>query len=230
MYKRHKTFAFLYALILILNIYALVTQNQLLRMIAMPLIGTSLILYLLIKTKIEEQFHRLIFMGLVLSLAGDIQLLFTTGTEFYFLTGLIATLIGYTLYSYAYFIDFTSDLSKTRTVGNVLLMVLLIVTVSFFIAAGKSLREFTYPAIAYFLILSAMMVLSGYRHKRVNRLSFKLIFTGSFSFVISNLSIGYYNFIDAEHTMMIIFLFTYLIAQYLVVMGSIERKLFKNSK
>ncbi|MBC7913967.1 MAG: lysoplasmalogenase [Pyrinomonadaceae bacterium] len=224
MFKRHKTFNTCYILIWVLNVYALATQNEILRMVSMPLIGMSLMFYLLIKTKIEDNFQKLIFVGLVVSLAGDIQLLFSTGTEFYFYTAIIAAFIGYILYALAYFIDFRKDFKGTRRIGNGLALVLLISICTFFFSAHKNLLDFRYPIIIYFSILSVMTILSGYRHQRVNRLSFKLILTGSFAFVISDLSITYYHFINKEAIMMITYLLTYLIAQYLVIMGTIERK------
>lgn len=224
MFLKHTTFNVFYLLILILNIYALASGNQLLRMVAMPLIGMSLMLYLLIKTKVEEVFHKLIFIGLVLSLAGDIQLLFSSGGEFYFLTALIATLISYILYAMAYFIDFKKDIKRDKRVGNIFLIVLLISNLNFYFIASRNLQGFNVFAVLYLLALSTMTVLSGYRHKRVNQSSFKLILTGSFAFVISDLSIGYYYFIEAENIMMISYLLTYLIAQYMVVMGAIARK------
>ncbi|MEJ6978893.1 lysoplasmalogenase [Pedobacter sp. P351] len=227
MFRKHNTFNIFYFIILILNVYALASDSQMLRMFAMPLIGMSLILYLLIKTKIDEIFHKLIFVGLVLSLAGDIQLLFSTGTEYYLMSSMIATLISYVLYGLAFFQDFRRKLHENRRVGNFLLLVLLISTVSFYFTAEKNLIDFKYPVIAYFFTLSLMTVVAAYRHRRVNRSSFKLILTGSFAFVISDLSIGYYNFIETEKVMMAIYLLTYLIAQYLIVMGAIERRLIR---
>jgi uncharacterized membrane protein YhhN len=223
MLKKHNTFNVFYLLIIALNIYALVFGNEFLRMIAMPLIATSLMIYLLIKTKAQQLFHKLIFAGLVFSLAGDVQLLFSGSAEFYLLTALLATLVSYMLYSVAYYLDFKRKISLTKRVGNILFVLLALVTVSFFMAGSKNLNDFRYPALAYLFVLSIMTVLSGYRHKRVNSRSFKLILTGSFAFVLSDLSIGYYYFIESENMMMVSFLLAYLVAQYLVVIGSIER-------
>ena len=228
MFKKHTTFNVLYFLILILNIYALVSEHQILRIIATPLIGMSLMLYLIIKTRLENNFHKLIMAALVLSMAGDIQLLFATGAEFYFLTALVATLLGYILYSIAYYIDFKKDFSAPKRIGNRLLVILIVSLISLYVTASRNLGSFKYPTLAYVTVLSAMVVLSGYRFKRVNQLSFKLILTGSFSFFISDLAIGYYNFIDQESIMMIIYLSTYIIAQYLVVIGTIERRPLKS--
>ena len=229
MLKKHNTFNVFYLLIIALNIYALVFGNEFLRMIAMPLIATSLMIYLLIKTKAQQLFHKLIFAGLVFSLAGDVQLLFSGSAEFYLLTALLATLVSYMLYSVAYYLDFKRDISLTKRVGNILFVFLALTAISFFMAGSKNLNDFRYPALAYLFVLSIMTVLSGYRHKRVNSRSFKLILTGSFAFVLSDLSIGYYYFIESESMMMVSFLLAYLIAQYLVVIGSIERNENYNS-
>ena len=230
MLKKHNTFNIFYLLVIAVNMYALAFENESLRMIAMPSIATSLMIYLLIKTKAQELFHKLIFAGLVFSLAGDVQLLFSGSAEFYLLTALLATLVSYMLYSVAYYLDFKRDISLTKRVGNILFVFLALTAISFFMAGSKNLNDFRYPALAYLFVLSIMTVLSGYRHKRVNSRSFKLILTGSFAFVLSDLSIGYYYFIESESMMMVSFLLAYLIAQYLVVIGSIERSISVTGK
>ncbi len=229
MLKKHNTFNVLYLLIVIANLYALISESQLLRILAIPFVGISLMLYLILITRLQNAFHKLIFAGLVFSLAGDVQLLFSTSAEFYLLTALLATLLSYILYSAAYYLDFKTNLGLTKRVGNILFVFLALTTASFYIAASKNLNEFKYPAFAYLIALTIMTVLSGYRHRRVNRTSFKLILTGSFAFVLSDLSIGYYHFIEPENMMMVFFLLAYLIAQYLVVIGSIERNANYNS-
>lgn len=229
MFRRHKTFNILYLLILLLNVYALSVQNQLLKMVAMPLIGTSLMFYLILKTKIEDAFQKLIFIGVVFSLAGDVQSLFTTGSQFYFLTALLATLASYLFYSAAFYLDFSRSASKPKRIGNIFLFILFVVNVVFFITADRNLGEFKVPVMAYLSMMALMVALSGYRYKRVNQISFKLIFTGSFAFVISDLCIGFYMFIEEQDIMMMCYLLTYLVALYLVVMGTIERKLIRNA-
>ena len=228
MFRKHSTFNFCYSLILLLNVYALAIHSQLLKMIGMPLVGFSLILYLVVKTKLQEGFHRFILIGLVLSLAGDIQLLFTSGIGFYLLTALIASLISYLFYARAYFQDFKNDLRKSKRIGNILIGVAALIGLSFYLSARKNLQEFNYPVIAYVIASLIMIMFAAYRYRRVNQTSFKLILTSTIAFSISDLTIGYYNFIEPEIIMMHIYLVTYLIAQYLVVMGTIERRLIRN--
>jgi len=190
----------------------------------MPLIGISLILYLLIKTKIQENFHKLIFAGLVLTLASDIQMLFSTSAGFYFLTALIATLISYSFYALAFSIDFKKNIKQTRRLGNMFFLGLAFIGICFYQTAKDNLREFALPVGLYSIAITTMIILSAYRYKRVNRLSFKLILTASVAFLISDLSNGYYYFIEAKNIMLFFYLISYLIAQYLIVMGAIERK------
>jgi len=224
MFRKHNTFNLFYFIILFVNVYASGSHSQLLKMIAMPLVGFSLILYLLIKTKLQEEFHRMILIGLVLSLGGDIQLLFTSGTEFYLLTAIIASLMSYLFYAGAYFQDFKRDVSKSKRIGNILIGIAIIIALSFYVNARKNLGDFNHPVIAYVLSILIMIVLASYRYRRVNQASFKLILTGTVAFAISDLSIGYYNFIESEIVMMHIYVISYLIAQYFVVMGTIERR------
>lgn len=224
MFAKHATFNIFYFLILLVNVSALGFDSEILKLIALPLISISLILYLIISTKLVSRFHKLIFAGLILSLAGDIQFLFSSGSAFHLLMALASSFCCYSLYSYAYFLDFKLDYSKPKRIGNIFFTLLFFTGLSFFIVANKNLGEFKYPVILYTLIILTMNVFAAYRHRRVNQLSFKLILTGSFAFVISDLAVGFYNFIDQKSIMMIIYLSTYLIAQYLVVIGAIERR------
>lgn len=190
----------------------------------MPLIGTSLILYLLIKTQIQKCFHQLIFAGLVLSLASDIQILFISTAGFYFLMAIIATLLSYVFYGLAFFIDFRENISQTKRLGNFFFIILTGISISFYVTAKDNLKEFSIPVILFSVAITAMIVLSAYRYKRVNRLSFKMILTGGVAFLISDLSSGYYYFIEAKGIMLFFYITAYLIAQYLVVIGAIEKK------
>lgn len=207
-----------------MNVSALVFNLPLLRVITMPLIGTSLILYLLIKTQIQKCFHQLIFAGLVLSLASDIQILFISTAGFYFLMAIIATLLSYVFYGLAFFIDFRENISQTKRLGNFLFIILTGISISFYVTAKDNLKEFSIPVILFSVATTAMIVLSAYRYKRVNRLSFKMILTGGVAFLISDLSSGYYYFIEAKGIMLFFYITAYLIAQYLVVIGAIEKK------
>lgn len=224
MFAKHIAFNISYFIILLVNVGAFLFNNEILKLIALPLIAISLILYLIIKTRLENKFHQLIFIGLIFSLAGDILYLFSKGSDFHFFTTIIASLLCYSIYSYAYFLDFKQDYSKSRRVGNIFFVLLSFVGASFFIASSYNLNAFKYLIIGYIFITILMNVLAGYRYLRINQLSFKLILTGSFAFVISDLAVGFYNFIDPKDDILIVYLTTYLIAQYLIVMGTIERK------
>lgn len=224
MFAKHVAFNISYFIILLVNICALLFNNEILKLVALPLIATSLILYLIIKTRLESSFHQLIFIGLIFSLAGDTQYLFSKGSDFHLFTTIIASFLCYSIYSYAYFLDYKQDYSKSRRVGNVFFVLLCVVGSSFFIASNNNLYAFKYLIIGYIFITILMNVLAGYRYLRVNQLSFKLILTGSFAFVISDLAVGFYNFIEQKNDMLIVYLTTYLLAQYLIVMGTIERR------
>lgn len=224
MFRRHLVFNVYYIGIIILNICALVFDHYLLRMVSTPLICSSLILYLLIKTKIQERFCKLIFIGLVLSLASDIQSLFSVSPGFYLLSALFANLLAYCFFAAAFSLDFRINNIRTKRLGNVALIILGIICIQFYFTAKDNLKEFALPIILYSVVLTAMVALAAYRYKSVNRLTFKLILAASVAFLISDLSSGYYNFIDTENYMRYSYLLAYLTAQYLVVIGTIERR------
>jgi uncharacterized membrane protein YhhN len=213
--------------VILLNIYAEVSDLQWLRIMTIPMVGVSLLIYLLVKTRIPQKFHQLIFMGLVFSLAGDIQLLFGPDSEFYLMSALLATVISYAFYGAAFYHDYQRKPTESKRVGNLLFLVLFLADSTYLMVANRNMGTFKYAAILYFAVSAVMSAFAGYRYRRVNNLSFRLILTGCFAFVISDLSIGYYTFIESLTSMKIAYLVTYFLAQYLVVTGTIERRVLK---
>ena len=77
---------------------------------------------------------------------------------------------------------------------------------------------------AYMFVISIMAILAGYRYKRVNLLSFRLIYFGALFFVISDSALAYNKFVEPFSFSGVLIMATYMIAQYLITLGAIERK------
>lgn len=230
MLKRHRIFSFSYSLIFVFNIYAQAKSDVTLKLVAVPLIGMSLILYFLIHSKLKGSFNKFIFVGLVLAMAGDIQLLFTGGTEFFFLTAVIATSISYIMYLLAFFHDFKQNPLEDRKYGKLAFFISGLSSIVYYTILKDNLGDYKFPVMIHLFLLSLLPILSAYRYNRVNLLSFRFIFGASVLFLVSDYFIGYSSFVHHNIYFLHIYLGTYMLAQYLMVIGSIERKLKRKNR
>lgn len=224
MWKRHKSFTLIFILIILLNLLGQFDYFPGLNLYVKPLICLALGIYLFRQTKLFSGFNRLIFSGLALSLFGDCFLLFAGGDVYFFLYGLVAFLLAHILYSFAFFRDFKNDPQAPKFYGHLMLFVMGVFSLSYYSWIRDYLNDFRIPVMAYMFVISIMAILAGYRYLRVNLLSFRLIYFGAIFFVISDSALAYNKFVEPYPFAGVLIMGTYMIAQYLITMGAIERK------
>ncbi|HUH32840.1 MAG TPA: lysoplasmalogenase, partial [Daejeonella sp.] len=188
-----------------------------------PLICTILMGYLVSRTRLYGHFSKLIFGGLLFSLIGDVALLFAGTGGTFFLLGLVAFLIAHIFYSIAFFRDYRYDPMASKKYGNMMLFIMAAFTVGFYIFVRPYLNEMKIPVLAYMVIISIMAIMAGYRYQRVNLLSFQLILTGAILFIISDTLLAINKFVQPFESSGVLIMATYMIAQYLITMGALER-------
>lgn len=224
MFKNHTIFTLIFGIIFILNIF---TQSALLQdfnVFIKPLICISLAFYLYRSVNMKVGFNRLVFAGLIFSLFGDCFLLFAGSDIYFFLYGLVSFLLAHLVYSFAFFRDFKNNPQASKVYGNLMFFILGVFTLSFYTFIRDYLNDFRIPVMIYMFVISVMAILAAYRYKRVNLFSFRLILFGAIFFVISDASLAYNKFVEPYSLSGIIIMSTYMIAQYLITIGAIERK------
>jgi uncharacterized membrane protein YhhN len=92
------------------------------------------------------------------------------------------------------------------------------------------LNDFKIPVLAYIFVISVMAILAAYRYRRVNLLSFRLICFGAVFFVISDSALAFRKFVEPYSFAGILIMSTYMIAQFLITMGTIERKVVEKAQ
>ena len=224
MWKKHLGFSISFAVIAILNLVSESIYSPEILLVVKPLICVLLSLYLYSTTKLYGGFRKLIFTGLLFSLFGDIALMFVAKGENFFLIGLVSFLTAHIFYSIAFFRDFKNDPMASKKFGHLMLFLMGAFSLSYYTWLRPFLEDLRIPVLIYIFIISIMAILAGYRYKRVNLISFRLIFAGAIFFVISDSALAYNKFVqDFPYSGMVI-MATYMIAQYLITMGAIERK------
>jgi uncharacterized membrane protein YhhN len=224
MFKQHKSFSIIFIVIMILNLMVQSIVFEEYSIFVKPLICLSLAFYLFKKCNMKVGFNRLVFAGLIFSLFGDILLLYSGSDIFLFLYGLVSFLIAHILYSAAFFRDFKNKPQESKYFGHLMLFLMGVFSMSFYSLIRDYLNDFKIPVLAYIFVISVMAILSGYRYKRVNLLSFRLICFGAVFFVVSDSALAYMKFVEPYSFAGILIMSTYMIAQFLITLGTIERK------
>jgi len=82
-----------------------------------------------------------------------------------------------------------------------------------------------YPVLIYAVIISIMAIMAVSRFGRVNLFSFEIIFYGAMLFLFSDSMLAYNKFVETLPNAGLIIMASYMIAQYLIVLGSIKRRI-----
>ncbi|HEY1060273.1 MAG: lysoplasmalogenase [Pedobacter sp.] len=224
MFKQHRTFSLIFLLIMILNLMVQSTFFEGYSILIKPLICLSLAFYLYKQSNLKAGFNRLVFAGLIFSLIGDVLLLYAGSDVYLFLYGLVSFLMAHIVYSSAFYRDFKNNPQESKYFGHLMLFLMGVFSMSYYSWIRDYLNDFKIPVLAYIFVISIMAILSGYRYRRVNLLSFRLICLGAVFFVISDSALAFRKFVEPYSFSGILIMTTYMIAQYLITIGTIERK------
>lgn len=230
MFKQHKTFSLIFLLIIILNLTVQASIFEEYSILIKPLICLSLAFYLYKQSNMRIGFNRLVFSGLIFSLVGDVLLLYAGSDVYLFLYGLVSFLIAHILYSAAFFRDFKNNPQESKYYGHLMLFCMGVFSMSYYTWIRDYLNNFKIPVLAYIFVISIMAILAAYRYKRVNLLSFRLICFGAVFFVISDSALAFKKFVEPYSFAGILIMSTYMIAQFMITMGTIERRVVEKPK
>ena len=224
MLNNHKKFSLIFGVIFILNLLVQSVFFQDYTLFIKPLICISLAAYLYSQANMSAGFNRMVFAGLIFSLFGDSFLMFAGSDVYFFLYGLVSFLLAHIVYSMAFFRDFKNNPQASKYYGHLMLFLMGVFSLSYYSWIRDYLNDFRIPVMAYMFVISIMAILAGYRFKRVNLLSFRLIYWGAIFFVISDSALAYNKFVEPFSFAGILIMSTYMIAQYMIAIGAIERK------
>lgn len=188
--------------------------------VSKPAILTLLIIFYSKQSQSEPMKIRSITLGaLILSLIGDILLMFTATSELYFIGGLIAFLLAHIMYILVFL---KQRHQQTSTLPITLL--LLIYGAGIFYILKDGLNDLLIPVIIYMLVILTMAVTAFLRKGNVSKSSFNLVFFGAIFFLISDSLLALNKFYEPMASSGVTVMLTYGIAQYLIVLGLLKQK------
>lgn len=225
MLKKYLKFNLLFALLIILELYAEFNQLNTVRYLIKPCIVLSLLILVYVETKLKGRFHKRVFTGLVFALAGDIFLMLVWQNTAYFMFGLIAFLICHLFYTSAFYLDFCSAPELDKKGARIAIACGAIFSISLYFFMRPHLGTMKLPVMAYTFVITMMAMMAAFRNLRVNTVSFNLVLAGAIFFILSDTILAYNKFVKGFDFASVFIMLTYMVAQYLIAMGTISRKL-----
>lgn len=220
-----KLFSIIFAIVFIIQLYAETVGNIQLRNFSKPLIVITLLAWLYLSTNLKGRFHKRIFTGLIFALAGDIFLMLQTGRSGFFIYGLIAFLLCHIFYIRAFILDHKSNPSLKNGFFLWVVGALIIFCVGLFFYLQPFLGAMQFAVLFYAIIITFMAIMAVNRYGKVNIFSYKLIVYGALFFLLSDSALAVNKFALPIPQAGVLIMATYMIAQYLIVYGTVERKL-----
>jgi uncharacterized membrane protein YhhN len=220
---KSKLFSFIFFLVFIIELFAVYTQNINIRYFSKPAICIVLLIWLYTSTHLKGRYLKRIFVGLIFGLGGDIFLMLS-GKEF-FMYGLLSFLLCHLFYISAFTLDHKSNPTAINPYFKWAVGIFAMFCSGLFFYLQPKLGGMRLPVLIYAMVISFMAIMAVNRFNKVNFFSFKVVLFGALFFLLSDSILAINKFATPIAESGILIMSTYMMAQYLIVYGSIERKL-----
>ncbi|MES1214662.1 MAG: lysoplasmalogenase [Bacteroidota bacterium] len=223
---RNLYFVIAFLVVLVVHIAGIYIGDDSIELFTKPLLVVLLIGYFFWSTKSVSSGLKIWMAGaLILSLTGDVLLMFVSSNAAFFLAGLAAFLTAHLFYIFFFHAIRIHEKIKGKLF---LLLLVFIYYVGLMSILTPWLGSYKLPVRIYSVVICFMLMLSMHMLYIKNKKAGWKMFAGALLFVISDSVLAvnkfYISFIEAD----IIIMFTYGIAQLLIVQGAIEYILSDN--
>jgi uncharacterized membrane protein YhhN len=166
--------------------------------------------------------RKILLIGLLFSWIGDVILLFADIAEIYFILGLVCFLIAHLSYCVLFNKQISGEIKFNRFLfafGSLLIAGYLIGMVSFLM---PKLGDLKVPVIVYAAVISTMVLFAFNGYLIWKKPGALYVFLGAAVFVLSDSILAINKFYTPIERSSFFIMLTYLVAQYLIVMGIIK--------
>ncbi|MDR7370524.1 lysoplasmalogenase [Flavobacterium aquidurense] len=212
-FKTFIVFSTLYLLILLIGYENL---DLFLKPILIPLLGFGVYFYRKFPTK------NTLLAALLFSWIGDVILLFADIAEIYFILGLVSFLTAHVIYCILFNNQIKTKANKNKVafgIGSFAIALYLIGMLSLLL---PSLGDLKVPVIVYASVISIMLLFVFKGFLVWEDPGNKYIFIGAIVFVISDSILAINKFYTPIERSSFLIMLTYLVAQYLIVVGVLK--------
>ncbi|MCP2025718.1 putative membrane protein YhhN [Flavobacterium sp. HSC-32F16] len=166
--------------------------------------------------------QKILLTALLFSWIGDVILLFSDIAEIYFILGLVSFLISHILYCVLFNRQIKEKIKRNAVIfaiGSVLIAIYLIGMLSVLL---PSLGDLKIPVIAYASVISIMLLFAYNGLLIWKKPANQLVFFGALFFIVSDSILALNKFYTPLKKSSFIIMLTYLVAQYLIVIGVLK--------
>jgi uncharacterized membrane protein YhhN len=220
LFKNEKSFSIIFFIIVLLELISgnIESLSQF-HYFTKPLILTSLIVFFWSKSKhLPKAVRNITLLALIFSLTGDILLMFVDKAANFFIGGLVAFLLAHIMY----ILTFVKKRNKTINPLFIIITLLIYATGIFYIIKD-GLGDMKIPVLLYLIVILTMVVMAALRKGKVSNKSYNLVVVGVLFFMISDSVLSINKFYLSFASAGLIIMFTYALAQYLIVMGILKQ-------
>lgn len=165
---------------------------------------------------------RFLSIALTFSWMGDVVLLFADKAELYFIIGLVAFLISHSTYVILFSKQLRINSSRNNAIFWTGITAIIVYLVVMFLLLLPTLGDLKIPVLIYAIVLSTMLLFAFKGYLKWSKPAGTYIVSGAFLFVISDSILAFNKFYEPIMFSSFLIMITYLIAQYLIVVGILK--------
>ncbi|MCC9074227.1 lysoplasmalogenase [Flavobacterium sp. F-65] len=180
------------------------------------------ILWLGVYFSSEFPSKKILLGALFFSWVGDVILLFADIAEIYFILGLVAFLLSHIIYIVLFNKQNKPDVSRNKSTFYIGLVAILIYLATMLTVLLPKLGDLQLPVIVYALTISTMLLYAFSGYLVWDKPANTYIFIGAIIFVLSDSILAMDKFYEPIYKSSFFIMLTYLMAQYLIVIGILK--------
>ncbi|MFV5700740.1 lysoplasmalogenase [Flavobacterium sp. XS2P12] len=165
---------------------------------------------------------RFLSIALTFSWMGDVVLMFADKAEIYFIVGLVAFLISHITYIILFSKQLRINSSRNNAVFWVGITAIIVYLILMFLLLLPTLGDLKIPVLVYAIVLSTMLLFAFKGYLKWSKPAGTYIVLGASIFVISDSILAFNKFYEPILFSSFLIMVTYLIAQYLIVVGILK--------
>lgn len=212
-FNTYVAFSLLYLLILFLGYD---TLDLFLKPAIIPILGFGVYLYRKFPTK------NTLLLALLFTWIGDVILLFADIAEIYFILGLICFLIAHIIYCVVFNNQIKTKARKNSILFGIGSFIIALYLIGMLSVLLPFLGDLKIPVTVYASVISIMVLFAFNGFFVWKNPGNKYIFIGAIAFVISDSILAMNKFYASIERSSFLIMLTYLVAQYLIVIGILK--------
>lgn len=165
---------------------------------------------------------RILLNALIFSWIGDVILIFADIAEIYFILGLVSFLIAHITYCVLFNKQIIGEIQINKVLFGLGSLVIAFYLTAIILVLMPNLGDLKIPVIVYAAVISTMLLFAFNGYLIWKKPGALYIFLGAITFVISDSILAFDKFHAPIEKSSFFIMLTYLVAQYLIVVGIIR--------